>query len=111
MKNLTVLNLDLGKGVGNVRHAVRGIVLGGLIFVLQSCGVHYVSEIPVASVEVRPMSPYANAVWIDGRWAWQGGRHTYVGGYWDHPRRGRSYQAGEWRHSPRGHYWVDGRWR
>jgi WXXGXW repeat (2 copies) len=111
MKNIKMWNCDLTGVAKTLRRVLHAIVFCSLIFVLQSCGPHYVAEVPVGSVDVRPASPYAGAVWIDGEWAWGGGRHNYVGGHWDHPRSGRTWQGGEWRQSPRGHYWVHGTWR
>jgi len=58
---------------------------------------------PAPYVEVVPAVPFSGAVWIGGYWGWQGGRHHWVPGRWEHPRPG--YQ---WRP----HAWVNqgGRW-
>jgi len=107
----TTIKFDVKRITGIIRRTVQAIGFCGLIFILSCCSAHYVAEVPVAPIEVRPIAPFAGAVWIDGGWAWRGGHHTWVGGYWDHPRSGRVWQAGEWRHGPRGHYWVAGRWK
>jgi hypothetical protein len=110
MKKSTTGNFELMRIIKNFKRILYGIGLGSLIFVLQSCGPHYVAEVPTGGVDIRSESPYAGAVWINGGWAWRGGHHAYTSGYWDHPRAGRSYTAGEWRHNEHGHYWVGGRW-
>jgi WXXGXW repeat (2 copies) len=58
---------------------------------------------PAPYVEVRPVLPYAGAVWIGGYWGWRGGRHAWVPGYYERPRPGYAW---------RGHGWVNdgGRW-
>jgi hypothetical protein len=60
---------------------------------------------------VRPASPYANAVWIDGEWVWRGGRYAYIGGHWDRPLNGRVWVRGNWQSSTRGYTWHRGYWR
>ena len=111
MKNLKRLNFDLTGTAMIFKRTLCVIVIGGLIFIVQSCAVHYVADVPVGIIEVRPAIPYAGAVWIDGGWVWRGGHHTQVGGHWDRPRGGREMQPGEWKHGPRGNYWVRGRRR
>ena len=101
MKNLAIFNSDLIQTAKMVK--IRTIIFSGLIVILQSCGPHYVAEVPVAPIEVRPAFPYPGAVWIDGGWVWRGGHHTWVGGHWDHPRAGKEWHGGEWRQGARGH--------
>lgn len=107
MKNRTTSSSNSKRVARVSKNILHAIAFCSLIFVFQSCVVHYVADIPMAPIEVRPAPPYANAIWIDGGWGWRGGHHNWVGGYWDRPRGGE-WQAGEWRHSPRGHYWVHG---
>jgi hypothetical protein len=104
MNNLTQTNPN------KLRLMLGLFLLGTITVVLQGCDVHYVSTIPLATVQIRPVSPFVGAVWIDGGWEWRGGRHTQVMGYWDRPR-GRTMYPGEWRSNNRGHYWVPGRRR
>lgn len=89
-----------------------GILLaltGGL---LTSCtGQYYVTTRPAEPYYVRPASPYANAVWVDGEWIWSGGRYAYVGGHWERPHGGRAWVRGRWVSGPRGYAWRRGYWR
>src|ERR1700690_3522061 len=106
MKNMTTVNFDLTRTVKILKRPFYVLVFCSLIAVAQSCGPHYVAQVPMAGVVVRVDSPYAGAVWIDGGWAWRGGRYAYTSGYWDRRRQDKVYTAGEWRHNERGHYWV-----
>jgi hypothetical protein len=94
--------------------AVTKLILGlGLVGTLfTSCaGDYYVSERPAEPYYARPVSPYADAYWVPGEWAWRGNRYVYVNGYYTHARHNHVYVAGYWRHSNRGHVWVHGHWR
>ncbi len=60
----------------------------------------------------RPARPGPSAVWIDGRWKWNGQRHVWVRGYWAPRPHARSHWvAGRWKHTPHGWQWRPGRWR
>jgi len=62
--------------------------------------------------ETRPGRPWRNAVWVDGRWNWNGHRYVWVRGHWERPHAGFSrWDRGRWERGPRGWMWVDGRWR
>jgi len=61
-------------------------------------------EPPPPIVEVRPVLPFAGAVWLGGYWHWNGQRHVWVGGRWSAHPEGHSWEAHHWDH--RG----DGRW-
>jgi len=58
---------------------------------------------PAPYVEVVPAVPFTGAVWIGGYWGWNGGRHQWVAGRWEHPRPGYGWRP---------HAWVQqgGRW-
>jgi WXXGXW repeat (2 copies) len=58
---------------------------------------------PPSQVEVVPLVPFAGALWIGGYWGWNGGRHVWVPGRWEHPRPGYGWRP---------HAWVqqNGRW-
>jgi hypothetical protein len=59
---------------------------------------------PAPYYEPVPVAPYPGAVWITGYWGWSGGRHTWVGGHYEHGRPGYAWQPHQWvRH--------DGRWQ
>jgi len=54
--------------------------------------------------------PFAGALWINGYWGWQGGRHVWVGGRFEHPRPGYTWQPHRWvQHDNRWHL-EGGRW-
>jgi YXWGXW repeat-containing protein len=85
-----------------------------------ACGPAYVSggaevvvesEPPPPQVEVRPVAPYAEAVWIEGYWRWTGREYVWVRGHWDRPRHGWVWVAHHWER--RGNHWhyVPGHWR
>ena len=58
---------------------------------------------PPPYAEVVPVMPFAGAIWINGYWGWNGGRHAWVGGRWEQPRPGYIWHP---------HHWVqhDNRW-
>ena len=67
---------------------------------------------PAPIVEVRPVRPGAEFVWVTGYHRWDGGAYVWVPGEWRRPPRARGRWAeGHWRHDRRGWYWVDGHWR
>jgi hypothetical protein len=111
MRYLTSVSFDLARVANISKRTAQIVMICSLMAVLQSCYTHYVAQVPIAPIEVRGVSPYAGAVWLDGDWVWRGGRHTWVGGRWDHARTGSAWHAGEWRQGARGNYYVRGRWR
>lgn len=83
-----------------------------IILIICGCGPAIVMTRPPASrTEVRPVKPYANAVWIDGYWKWSGGRYVWVLGYWTQSRPGKTWIPGYWQQKGRGWGWVKGHWR
>ncbi len=66
---------------------------------------------PPVRVEVRPVKPYANAVWVAGYWKWNGRNHVWTSGRWVKARRGRTFVKGHWQKKPRGWRYVPGHWR
>ena len=60
-------------------------------------------EPPPPYLEVIPLLPFAGAIWLGGYWGWNGGRHVWVGGHYDHPREGYAWSPHRW--VP-----VQGRW-
>jgi WXXGXW repeat (2 copies) len=59
---------------------------------------------PPPYVESVPAIPFAGAVWIGGYWGWNGGRHMWVPGRYEHGRPGYGWRP---------HAWVNegGHWR
>lgn len=66
---------------------------------------------PVAKVELKSAAPYANAIWISGRWAWRSGKYVWLGGHWVKPRNGSVWIPGHWVKKRRGWKWIDGHWK
>jgi hypothetical protein len=66
---------------------------------------------PAPIVEVRPVAPYANAVWIGGYWYWTGARHFWVGGRWSAPYAGHVWEPHHWERDGVHYRFVVGRWR
>ena len=105
------MNPNLHRNKNPKDYAFTILLCGGLLFSLVGCRVHYVTQVPVAPIQVIPVAPYAGAVWVDRGWAWRGGRHVWSQGYYTQPRRGLAYYPGEWKNGPRGNHYVRGRWR
>jgi hypothetical protein len=89
------------------------LIAAASIVVFSSCRPSrvYVRERPTAPYYARPTPPYANAVWIDGEWAWRNGRYEYLNPHYVTPRRGRAWNPGHWESRRRGQVWVGGKWR
>jgi WXXGXW repeat (2 copies) len=68
---------------------------------------------PAPYVEMVPVAPFPGAFWIGGYWGWNGGRHVWVPGRYEHPRPGYTWRAHAWVQQG-GHYhlraggWVRG---
>lgn len=94
------------------RFALRlGLVSAALVLSSGCAGTVYVrDEPPPPQVEVRPVAPGPNAVWIDGYWRWAHGRYIWVPGHWERHPKG-TWVPGHWDKRPRGHVWVPGHWR
>ena len=60
-------------------------------------------EPPGPREEVVPVAPYEGAVWAPGYWNWEGRRHVWVGGHYEHGRPGYAWRRHEWRHE--GGHW------
>ena len=51
---------------------------------------------PAPLEEVRPPSPFANAVWVGGYWHWNGFRQVWVAGRWSPRPAGFEWEGGRW---------------
>ena len=78
-----------------------------------SVGLVYVDQAPPPRrVEVVPVHPGPEFVWIDGYWGWTDRAYAWVPGRWARPPRLRAHWVpGHWRREHRGWYWQPGRWR
>jgi hypothetical protein len=79
----------------------------------------HVHVAPVAVVEVEEAPPPPRQVvvesrpgfvWIEGRYAYRGGRYEWVNGRWEKDRGGHRWIQGRWERRGRRHVWVEGRW-
>ena len=69
-------------------------------------------EPPPERVEVISTRPYAEAVWIGGRWTARGDNYAWTPGHWARPEAGKSeWEKGKWEHGDRGWYYTEGHWR
>jgi len=67
---------------------------------------------PAPIVEVRPVAPSRNHVWVEGFHRWDGNAYVWTPGTWTaRPRAHAAWVKGHYVHSRHGWYWVDGRWR
>jgi hypothetical protein len=76
------------------------------------CGVEggWVETQPGDVTYVRPASPGADYIWIDGDWVWGGGAYSWHEGHWDRPRAGHVWAGGHWENGGHGYRWHRGRW-
>jgi hypothetical protein len=86
------------------------LVFAVSLFLSSCAGSYYITDQPVEPAYERPAAPYEGAVWIDGEWAWNGGRYEYARGHWERPRTGHVYAKGTWEHTNRGYRWHKGHW-
>lgn len=85
--------------------------------VVRTRGTVAVAPVAVVEVEEEPPPPRAvvvtarpGFVWIEGRWAYRGGRYVWLDGRWEAERRGHRWVQGRWERRGRRHVWVEGRW-
>jgi hypothetical protein len=66
---------------------------------------------PPEQVEVAPLPPTGNHVWIAGHWHWTGAEYAWIPGHWiARPHAHASWLPGHWRRVPRGWVWIEGHW-
>lgn len=65
---------------------------------------------PPVIVVTPPPRPHPHAVWVPGRWYWDGHRYQWRDGHWDRKPRGKTWRPGHWAKHPKGWVWQDGRW-
>jgi hypothetical protein len=92
---------------------IISLMIAGMLPSLSEAGVRvYVRYGPPAPrVFVQPRAPYAGAIWVAGRWTWNGRAYVWMNGRYLSPRRGFVFVPGHWQRDRRGWYWVDGQWR
>ncbi|PIG09242.1 YXWGXW repeat-containing protein [Comamonas sp. 26] len=52
---------------------------------------------PAPYVETIPVAPVVGSIWIGGFWDWEGGRHVWRPGHYEHARPGYTYRQPAWR--------------
>ena len=101
----------------HVKTIYLSIILTLLISVNTMCAAPnrlYVRVAPPAPkrvVVVQKTKPSKNAIWISGRWKWNGHTYTWIDGRWIKPRDGFTWVPGHWKHNRHGWYWVEGHWK
>jgi hypothetical protein len=100
------------KGATMRNRAILSLFLGLLAIIAVGCAktVYVQDAPPPPESEVRPAAPAADAVWIDGSWAWNGHKYVWSRGYWNAKPKGH-WVAGHWAKRGRGHVWVAGHWK
>ncbi len=66
---------------------------------------------PAAEVEVVPVAPGPEYVWVGGCWTWNGAWVWAPGHYVVRPHPRAVWVRGYWGHTPRGYAWHEGHWR
>jgi hypothetical protein len=75
-------------------------------------GVRVATAPPPARVEVRPVAPSPNHVWIGGHWAWRGGAHVWVNGHYAlPPGQGYVWEPARWANQNGQYTFFEGHWR
>jgi hypothetical protein len=67
---------------------------------------------PPRPVEVVPVAPHRDWVWVPGYHRWDGHGYVWVAGrYRRPPHRGAVWMEGSWREERGGHVWHAGYWK
>jgi hypothetical protein len=70
-----------------------------------------VQQPPPVRMEVIPVAPAPNYVWVNGYWGWHG-RWIWIPGRWAYPPRPHAvWVGGAWVHGHHGWSWHAGHWR
>ncbi|MGD0914950.1 MAG: YXWGXW repeat-containing protein [Thermodesulfobacteriota bacterium] len=88
------------------------IVIGGIAVLLSGCPPPLVRvRPPEPRVEIYGPSPYPNAVWRPGYWAYRGGGWVWIPGHWARPPRPKTaWVPGHWEERRGGWVWIPGHW-
>lgn len=66
---------------------------------------------PAEQVEVVPVAPSREHIWVKGHWHWNGADWVWVRGRWITRRVGMEYVPGHWERRPAGWVWIGAHWR
>ena len=66
---------------------------------------------PPLQVEVAPVPPGPDYVWMPGYWSWNGAWVWVGGNYVVRPRPHAVWVGGHWTRHGRGYVWIGGHWR
>jgi hypothetical protein len=67
-------------------------------------------EPPAPYAETYGVAPFPGALWIGGYWGWEGGRHVWTPGRWEHPRPGYHWVPRTWTRQGNGWHQHGGHW-
>jgi len=62
-------------------------------------------------VVAKPRPHCVGAVWVAGRWNWNGKKYVWIDGRHVDPRPGFVWVDGHWAHDRHGWHYVDGHWK
>ena len=66
---------------------------------------------PAARSEHPGVSPFRDAVWVDGRWDWRAGQYVWIAGHWQKAPAGRHrWQNGWWSEHKGFWFFSEGHW-
>jgi hypothetical protein len=65
---------------------------------------------PAAQVEVIPVAPSVNHVWIQGNWHWNGGRWVWIRGHYAVRRAGYRWVPAHYAQRGGAYIYVGGHW-
>jgi len=112
------------------RYGLFILVVGGILVLGTGCVERQVVYVPAQSgapagpgvaeqppppvqVEVVPVAPGPEYVWMPGYWSMGvGGSWVWIGGHYGmRPRLHAVWEGGHWGRHGRGYVWIGGRWR
>jgi hypothetical protein len=70
----------------------------------------WVEVAPPPPKRAQPPAPRRGFVWVEGRWAWDGGQWQWHEGRWERERSGHVWVPGRWERQGNRHRWVEGHW-
>lgn len=65
---------------------------------------------PADQVEVVPVAPRADYVWLKGHWHWNGGRWVWIPGRYEVSRRGARWVPAHYEGRGGVYYYIPGHW-
>lgn len=107
----SVLKFSGGDSMKTARLLMAAALVVGMA-TFTGCGVTVRTPPPPYHVEVRPVVPFAGAVWVDGYYTYRHGKYVWVTGrYMKPPHAGAKWVPGHWQQHRRGWKWHKGYWK